>query len=635
MIENIRYLGKQALKENSSIIENLVLPIPTSKKKQHILIVNFDLNQKKLILESYEVQDSSPIDFIWIGSADASNSPQWYGTVTNIEYLLNQTIPNLIERWDRNDPFYKKLQDVIKHFFLDLKISKKSDERYRFVINPQFLNGKITTDDAKKAKGEVTKLFYDFLQKEKGLKQNDIFAYSLAINGELVVKKPEYQSLVIKEKISVYENNEKGICSITNTEDYITGVTTKLKFNYYINDKINFASNIEEKNFIKNMAIGKKAYQEILAGEAFILRHLDTRFGSTLKCYVIPEFLFEPETNIPFKEWGEIIQQLVNTVKTVEIVENLRRETSSLMRRREKQNLLMLNFLFYVQSQKSLKISKLIENVPISNVVELHNAMIDAEKIGKNYFSSGSWKVGLNQIYYLIPMKEQRGENYEKRKILLVYESLLGKKRLDYQWLIAQLTHLGKVYYYEQFNSYQINEKNADFGLVRAMLQCQLLLSIFNKLNLLKGGNFLMSEKIFFQLDDDVIVDYLTEMRFNQAASSMFLLGVLIAEVGSKQYQERGSKAILHKINYQGMGKRKVQALSVDVFEKLSQYKLLYPNIEKIYAEHKRLFDESLVNWKLSDRETVFYLLSGYSFGTDRKLKFQRNKENLKEPVKN
>lgn len=633
MIEAIQYLGKKALSESNSLVEGFVLPLRSmrNQKKQHVVILNYDLDNKEISLSFDEVRESTSVDYLWIGTADGAASPQWYGSVSNVEYLLNQTIPNLLEKWDQTDDFYETFKKVLDNFFIDLGSSKKNDDRYRYVANPKFFEDELQQLDPKKAKAEVTKMFQEFIKKKTGLNSDDIAIYSLAINGELLIKRPEYKELILKEKENVFDGAIKGICAITNKPDLVTGETTKFKFNYYINDKINFASGLEKKNYHKNMAIGKTTYQQIIAGETYVMNKLDTRFGN-LPCYVIPEFLYEPvDEQIPISEWSYKIQNLVKTVKTVDTSEKLRSEIRRDMHYQDRYNQVLLNFLFYVKAQSSFKITKLIQHVPMNEIHELFQRMQDIEKIGRQYLGEkGNWKIGLGQIYYLIPMKEQRGDNFEKRKILTVYESLLNRKQISYDWLIKQFISLAKVYHLEQFNLFQIRQQNSDFGMVNAILQSQLLLMLFDQLSLLRGGKN-MDKELDFQLNDEELVNYMKEIKYGVAESSMFLLGYLISAVGSEQYKRLNNKAILNKINFQGMSKMKVQSLSIDLFEKLNQYKLLSYN-EKIFSEHKRFFDQALLNWRLSDRETVFYILSGYAYGTNRILNYSKgNQQNENE----
>lgn len=133
-------------------------------------------------------------------------------------------------------------------------------------------------------------------------------------------------------------------------------------------------------------------------------------------------------------------------------------------------------------------------------------------------------------------------------------------------------------------------------------------------------------ESVDFQLNDKDLENYMREMKFSKVKGSVFLLGVLIAQVGVVQFRERESKPILNKINFQGMNQTKLQMLSVDVFEKLKQLKVLNVYNEQIYFEHSCLFEEASLNWNLSNRETVFYLLSGYAYETNRILSHGKEK---------
>ena len=95
---------------------------------------------------------------------------------------------------------------------------------------------------------------------------------------------------------------------------------------------------------------------------------------------------------------------------------------------------------------------------------------------------------------------------------------------------------------------------------------------------------------------------------------ALFLLGYLVGEIGSAQSGAgHKKKPILNKVNFQGMGTDKLKMLSNDVFEKLKQYDKLQYN-ENIHSTLKLLMDGNIEQWKLSNQENVFYVLSGYAF---------------------
>lgn len=642
MIRNVYELGDYYLKENSSILEGLSIPIiPNVKKEQYLIIFDLDTEKEKINLTPIEISPRTYIDYRYIGKADGSNSLQWFCTTDNVDYFLSQTIINLIERWNEEDPLYEEFIRAKEIFFEDLGVKKSSEKRYQFIMNPRFFQGERTERDNKKALKEVSKQFKDYLKKELQIHPKDVLLYSLSINNYLIINHPEYERLVLEDKFSVFDNKEKGICAITNSEGEITGETTKLKFKYYITDKINFASNIDDKNYAKNMAIGKEAYKRILVGETYILRKFDTRFNS-LPCYVIPEFMFDfSREDIPFDDFSDHIMNLVYTVQTLKELERLEDKVEDHKDYSGIENHVSLNFLFYTKSQASLKINKFLANVPVNHLKHIRKVMWNIQEKGKCWFGKGNWDLGLNHLYYLIPMREKGGDNYEKRKILLLYESLLSNKVLSYDWLIQQFLLLAKTHMFEQYDLYQIKpskQVSNDFQLIHDMLKAQLLIKMLLNLNLINKGGF---DPVEYQLQDEKLINYLNEMNFNEQQSSLFLLGILIAKIGAAQVSKHfesanagtNSKPILNKLNFQGMNKNRLQILSSEVFEKLSQVKnnsgknLLTPYNELIFAEHKRLFDKNLSVWNISDKESVFYLLSGYAYGTKSLLTGKSNNE--------
>jgi CRISPR-associated protein Csh1 len=103
---------------------------------------------------------------------------------------------------------------------------------------------------------------------------------------------------------------------------------------------------------------------------------------------------------------------------------------------------------------------------------------------------------------------------------------------------------------------------------------------------------------------------------YDDPRKALFLLGYIVGNVGNKQYKSgHKTKPILNKINFQGMNIQTIIRLTNDIFEKLSQYKILGYN-EAIFHQYKRLVDIYSSDWPLNNQENVFYILSGYSFST-------------------
>ncbi|MBB6450970.1 CRISPR-associated protein Csh1 [Geomicrobium halophilum] len=640
MIEAIKDLGKMALEEKN-LTEALTLPVYKKFKNKTQHIVEIDLlthsNQLK-IYPPYEVQDDTPLDFLWIGTADGPNSPQWYATTTNVEYLLSQTIPTLLNMWEQKDVFFNQLKQAYDQFFIDIGPGGPKEQRYRYIISPQYYDANvIEKEELKKVVEAAGKDFYRLLKKEHGLASDEIQLFSLSINGSRIIDQTYYRELVVQEKENIFQKAKEGVCSVTGEEQTVTSDTAKLKFNYYINDKINFASNIEKTGFSKNMVLGKQTYRQLMAGESYIMRNFHTRFVA-LPCYVVPEVIFKSkdtdDTNYFLDNLSEKVKNYVETTKIINVSHEVNEITGDYLEEDEDGlNQVVLNFLFFTSLQNSFKVNKLIKGIPISKLGRLIRLQQESTDLSNYFYGEGSWELGLENIYYLIPMKIQGGNPQEKHKILTVYESMLSGNRISNNWLISQFVQLAKIYRHEQFGNYQIQKvSNIDYHLRDKMLRCQSFLWLIDQLTKEEGEK--VEDTIDYQLKDNLIVDYMKTMQYGEEESAMFLLGCLIAEVASMQYsKQEPTKPILNKINYQGMNKTKIAMLSTEVHGRLSQLTKTAINSyqEAMFAEHKRLFDAALKTWSMRDNETVFYILAGYAFGTQKRFNKLQREENTNE----
>ena len=79
-------------------------------------------------------------------------------------------------------------------------------------------------------------------------------------------------------------------------------------------------------------------------------------------------------------------------------------------------------------------------------------------------------------------------------------------------------------------------------------------------------------------------------------------------------------KPVLGKVNYNGMDAASVKRLYADLFEKCRQYDILRFN-EGLFSKFTDLFkNEKNDPWdkRMRPEETLFFLLSGYSFRTQK-----------------
>ena len=633
MLEAIRNLGGLALSENpDDYLSSLYKAIPKvrNKKQQHIMEISFDSRRESVSLTGKEIDETTQSDYIWIGNADGAMSPQWYFTTTNVEYLLSQTIPNYIDMLDEGD-YKDKFKEILNKFYVDLGEQSGIKNRYRYVLDLEkfgiadsgWLDSTYQSvgKDPKKMVKEVKKKFIDWMKIETPYAENEIYLYTLLIDGRVLARESKYLDLVSKKKVgSIFEAAKKGTCSVCGRENSVTDDTTKFTMKYYMTDKIGFSSGISG-NFIKNFPICKECYTKILVGEAYLSNHMRTSIGG-LRLYIIPDLIFKPDMGLfNIDEWAIYIKDSFNSAVSKEGMEKFERSLNQYLDYEQSKNNYILSLLFFEKNQAEFKVLKLIKDVPPSRLDIIKKSFSDAAKVmGGILGQDKRWNIDLEKIYYLIPLKKSQ-RSLEYRKLLELYDSIFSGKMVSYDFLIKQAVQLCGVYYFDEFGQYNVKLLNGtswDIALSYVMIQENLLMDGLRRLGVLKKGGKRMD---YDSLNvDKGTKNYFIEMGYDEPKAALFLLGNQIGAVASEQWRHNmKNKPILNKLNYQGMSWNKIQRLVGELTEKMRQYNVLGYNESRL-AECMRLMDMGKAmnkgRWPLSDSENIYYIISGYGYET-------------------
>jgi CRISPR-associated protein Csh1 len=644
MLEGIREIGKEAIK-SGEFLENLALPLQPERKKgqkqykQHVIIINIDTKNKTIKFIPAEVNNITAKEFLWIGNT-SPQPPQDRLTTTSLVYAISQVIPTLAEALP--DSNLKQQCEFIKdNYFYDMGKQNGQKERYRYILDIEKLHLTNKTmsgiKDEIKDKKNLAKKMADFVAKEVqifikdelSISKDEIALHTIQIDGKSLVNDKAYKDYLIKRKIEEpFRDVTNNICHVCGNKGEITPDTTQLSFKYYMTDKIGFSSDIKgKKGFIKNFAICKNCYQSIMAGEAFIKNNLRTYLAET-NVYIIPKFLFPTEGVIYLDKWSKYIIGFFNSAVSLENLKKFEQYIQEYLEYEDEKNNYILNILFYKQRQSEFKILKVIKDVPPSRIEELKGVASDIKDIADGILGEDNrWYLSLGAMYYLFPVRKKQNE-VDNKKVLEFYDALISGKPVSYLFLINEFVRLVKVYYFEEFNQYNINKGN----FIHPILQANLLLLYLRKLNLLRGGEKMGIEGLNLRED---IKDFIDKIGYSEEKTALFLLGYLIAEVANAQYKDGiENKPILDKVTYQGMNRTRLIRLVNDVFEKLRQYNKKYKVLqynEGLFAEMKKLMDKNIDIWNLTDTENVFYCLSGYAYDILKVLRYSKEKQNKEE----
>lgn len=619
----------EVLKSDDLILNFIEELQPTRRNKQlNVLKFNFLLAEDRLEINVNEEMDSNTAKkYTFVGSADGSNSPQWYVSSTSSNYHLTETFYNL-SNIDLGVELNEKIQQILEKFYVDFGNQLKPKYRYALDLNKckiidetmedlfKEVNAEIDDEkDLGKKLLEITKTkFEEYLKEEKGIEPREIGLYTILIDGEPLSNFREYQDAVIESKKpkSKGKKGNHGVCSICGTTENISHDMTKMKIKYYTTNQLIFASGISKSNYYKNMQMCIDCMFKYLAGENYVMNRLRSRLAA-FDVYIIPQFIYgqpldENDLNIATNR----IVNSFNSVKTYDGIEGLRDEIAGALDLRGESSYFLLNFMFFKRSQKATKIQRLIKDVDPSIFEKIR---VSSEKAMKGFQEVLEQKyrgaITLTTIYYMTPIRLSRGEAVEYRDVLETYDAILTGKRLNKKHLIRNLIECIKIIRLSK-DSYNIDPKKEtlEFYVIRANMYIKFL----EYMGCLREGEGLDVSELKVK---DNIKNYIEQIGYNEQETAMFLLGYLIGQIGNVQYKktEEGNKPILNKLNFNGLDKQKIIRLTKDVFNKLNQEKIRQYN-EVIFFEMKRLLDANIDNWKLNKDESLFYVLSGYSFAT-------------------
>lgn len=633
MQEGIKQIG-EAIYDDDNAILSLIKDISYKDKKDNylnIVQINFNTQKDKIEIKNYgEANKDSAKELLWIGTAPASSSPQWYTTGNKADYLISQAIPNIINM--NIEGLSEDLKTILEQFYFDMGEQKGVNNKFRYILDTNKIKGefkdiekvyKENDNDAKKTTNDFIKIIDQYIKESLDLKTKDIALYFLSIDNEILSQNEAYKEAIKEERYGLDDTSKKGICSVCGKDKKVTADTSKLQLKFYTTTNINFPSGFSKNNYYKSMQICKDCIIYIMSGEQYINDNLSSKLGG-VPVYIIPHFIYEPKFNKnKMEEISRNIKSTFNEAKNVEAIGDFRDEIE--IHSDNYDNYFLLNLLFYKKSQKSVKVQKLIKDVNPSRFGELIESSKSIQKRFKELIDEEfNMPFGLQSVYYLTPVKVKSGEVQDFRKLLSLYDNIFKKSYIKKEVLITNFLNMIKIHYFNKENQFNIRPQTF---FSKSIIQSHMLIKYLEKINCLKEGEGMDLDSIILE---DEIKAYMEEMNYSEQEASLFLLGYLVAQVGNKQRMEReGKKPILNKINFNSMDLNKVKRLSNEIPEKLKQNGVLLYN-EKQYFAHKKLMDKHRNDWKLSKHDNLYYIMSGYSYGSTIAIYRKGNKNDKK-----
>lgn len=449
---------------------------------------------------------------------------------------------------------------------------------------------------------------------------------------------PEYQQ-AITQSLKGETAGSTGVCHVCgkirediNTKEYTSSLSRSSIAKVFVTTTVNYSPLFNRNQYQQNYSLCKACHEKLLIGEKRVMQEMQIRvagercvllFGPvdqpTLHTEKFPVFLKEVEIAFQSDKAAEVERVIVKQI------------------RKQNADLFQFHMVFYRTDGKSTEILKTIESV---SKVRLRFIQDLFEEV-RAPFGKMLPHFLLGFLYTMVPIcTNQKGEKIDFARVLSLYSCILkgGKMEKNAVFELAadalekgfrELT-ASKIRNYH--NLYQLDflagkEYGREAFLASMVMMYIALFEVLQKLQILKEEVFQMAERSEEAKDQEIghiaeAEKFLKDHGFSQIQKSLFYVGALAYQVGICQFiQGHRTKPILNKLSYVGMSHAEVEDFYFAVMDKTRQYRSVISKNKSWQLLCEILLNKINENWggmdnikKLTEKENIFYILSGYAF---------------------
>lgn len=320
-----------------------------------------------------------------------------------------------------------------------------------------------------------------------------------------------------------------------------------------------------------------------------------------LNYYLIPKFFINDETDFDmlFKKLKRFKEE--DNLSSKDVV-NLESKISRIIKNMD--DIVEFKFLFYEALNNAFDILAYVESVIPSWLTELYT--YQKEIINDVFFDINNLKLifgeSINEtdIIQIFNKKDKYPvsndnwywkflrdifSSFSKKLYLDLVCDVLTEKNINYNLLISRVMNIARENFRNKFpNSY-------------VLVKSIMLISLFNKLHILKGDNVMENKNL-----------NLDEMLDSPSKKSSFLVGVLVKKLMNIQYMELESSPFYNKLYGLEIDEKKLRNIYRKAYDKLRQYGRGYGKLEEKISENLAM---CVNKWNLNKDETSYFFLLG------------------------
>ncbi|MEM3040349.1 MAG: type I-B CRISPR-associated protein Cas8b/Csh1 [Candidatus Methanomethylicaceae archaeon] len=598
------------------------LPTERLKGRGDLLAkVIFDLDSGVLDCDcSIKCDAERAKEFLWVGNA-VGQKPQIFLTTDNPKYLIDPTKPG---KW----AIGCIIKEISKRDFADEEI-RHLQQVLSEVVEMFFPDGKFTYD-------------FEGTFNKKNCHSKEIGLYTACVrkNGQVVelVKDPGYRKFL---RFMRYEAGSEeypvlvGRCHVCSRE---TMVLTNPSYPegsllcIYNVDKAGFMPGLSRKpeNMLKAHAVCPECREKLELGLRFVEQKLAATIGEgspvKLRVFLIPKAIGVKLKYDALQTFANKLQTAFHATKAYKSLEELEMLMGDFMELEDSPSAYFLNLLFGFRKSSHFSFQFMIQDVPVMRLVELAQSSLKISGIALKIFHEKleHWSIGFEDIFSIFPLKTIR-DAIDWKPLVELFNSMLTGTTYPEENIISRAVLFARINRYGVYKGYNINppEKGREeLQLCRSLLKYNLLLRLLREVGVIEMRS--ESKVDSPNVPDENIECIFLEIGYAEWQKALFLLGVLIGKIGIEQYNKGDEKkAVLNKINFEGMSAERVKLLANYALEGLRNYRALNAYNEAIYAYMKNMLDRSLEDLR-NPIDNVFYILSGYAYATLEAIKSRR-----------
>ena len=598
-------LDEQLLIENREYFFAFPVGAPRDKKK-FLSTNNMPCFYSKVMTES--------IDYL-NDRRSKTKSKQWF--LENISQYYDELLKEI------RDTFYREIEQKKKKAYILNKNCIDPDKKDSLVK----IENKLLEQQKDKTKPvPVDVLYNSLINKEfynKDSKKSDNFTPIILakIDGKHILEYEKYRNSYINlvyydlfERFFVEKGKVDKICHICGEKSNVVG-DVPLLMKFYGTTNSLFFENLKNTEAYKSFSVCKSCLMKILTGMKFTANDFrDYLLGNV--CYLIPEIdKDEPAFDKKYKRIFKLLRSNKGYINDINIINGLLQQANRKSFR--------FDLLFFDSPPGSqvFNIVKYISNIDYQNLSEKLKLF---DKYNKEYnlnlFGNNNGIKLYDIRNHLFPTKSSHNKvdpSLFRKDILDLLEAFLHDNSLNYNVLIKRFMNIYRL----KFNRNKIDELSP-FKMI-------LMLSIFNKIKPLKGGETMKTGSCVTQIQQEEYQKFFTEHHAvygnNSHRQGLFLLGTIINGIvyeqrkksstksadSSENKKMKASSTFLKKLNYNGIPARRINKLVAEV----QNYALIY-NIYEETGIWGTMMDrlQGIEKSTMKGEEIVFYILTGISF---------------------